>query len=97
MRILAGLILGALGGAVLVGCSSSPSSPYDVSFSAIRGNLSPELRGMTDRPVDDQRNLSVAYDQNERMLFDDLGRAFYTDHPSRLSPYPVTYTSGNPR
>ena len=30
-------------------------------------------------------------------VFDDLGRAFYTDHPSRLSPYPVTYTSGNPR
>ncbi len=97
MRILAGLILGALSGAVLVGCSSSPSSPYDVSFNAIRGDLTPELQGMTDRPVDDQRNMAVAYNQNKRMFFDDLGRAWYTDHPSRLSPYPVTYTSGNPR
>lgn len=96
MRIFAGLILGALGGAVLVGCSS-PSSPYDVSFDAIRGNLTPELRAMTDRLVDEQRNMAVAHNQNDRMFYDDLGRAFYTDHPSRLSPYPITYTSGNPR
>ncbi len=96
MRIFAGLILGALSGAVLVGCSS-PSSPYDVSFDAIRGDLTPELRAMTDRLVDEQRNMAVAYNQEKRMLFDDLGRAFYTDHPSRLSPYPITYTSGNPR
>lgn len=97
MRILAGLILGALGGAVLVGCSSSPRNPYDVSFDAIRRDLSPELRAMTDRRVDEQRNMAVAYNQNKRMFYDDLGRAFYTDHPTRLSPYPITYTSGNPR
>ncbi len=96
MRIFAGLMIGALG-AVLVGCSSSPSSPYDVSVDAIRGDLTPELRAMTDRLVDEQRNMAVAYNQNKRMLFDDLGRAFYTDHPTRLSPYPITYTSGNPR
>ncbi len=97
MRIFAGLILGALSGTMLVGCSSGPSGPYDVSFNALRGDLSPELRGMTDRPVDDQRNMAVAHNQNKRMFYDDLGRAWYTDHPSRLSPYPVTYTSGNPR
>ncbi len=97
MRILAGLMIGALGGAMLVGCSSSPSSPYDVSFDAIRGDLTPELRAMTDRRVDEQRNMAVAHNQIGRMFYDDLGRAFYTDHPSRLSPYPVTYTSGNPR
>ena len=97
MRILAGLILGALGGAVLVACSSSPSSPYDVSFDAIRGDLTPELRAMTGRLVDEQRNMAVAFNQNGRMFYDDLGRAFYTDHPTRLSPYPITYTSGHPR
>ena len=96
MRILAGLITGALGGALLVGCSS-PSSPYDVSFDAVRGDLTPELQAMTDRPVDEQRNIAVANNQNWRMLFDDLGRAVYTDHPTRLSPYPVTYSSGTPR
>ncbi len=97
MRILAGLILVALGGAVLVGCSSSPTSPYDVSFDAIRGDLTPELRAMTGRLVDEQRNMAVAFNQNGRMFYDDLGRAFYTDHPTRLSPYPITYTSGHPR
>ena len=95
MRILAGLALGALGAAVLVGCSSS--SPYDVSFDAISGNLTPELQGLTDRPVDNERNVAVANNQNWRMFSDDLGRALYIDHPSRLSPYPITYTSGNPR
>ncbi len=95
MRILAGLTLGALGAAVLVGCSSS--SPYDVSFGAITGNLTPELQGTTDRPVDDERNLAIANNMNLRLMNDDLGRALYTDHPSRLSPYPITYTSGNPR
>ncbi len=95
MRILAGLTLGALAAAVLVGCSSS--SPYDVSFGAISGNLTPELEGMTDRPIDNERNVAVANNQNWRMFSDDLGRALYIDHPSRLSPYPITYTSGNPR
>ena len=95
MRILAGLTLGALGAAVLVGCSSS--SPHNVSFDAISGNLTPELQGLTDRPVDNQRNVAVTNNQNWRMMSDDLGRVFYTDHPSRLSPYPITYTSGNPR
>ena len=52
---------------------------------------------MTDRLVDEQRNMAVAFNQNDRMFYDDLGRAFYTDHPTRLSPYPITYTSGNPR
>lgn len=95
MRILAGLTLGIIGGAVLVGCSSS--NPNRVSFGAIRGNLTPELQGLTDRPVDNQRNVAVTNNQNWRMMSDDLGRVFYTDHPSRLSPYPITYTSGNPR
>lgn len=95
MRTLAGLTLGALAAALLVGCGSS--SPYDVSFDAISGNLTPELQGLTDRPVDEQRNLAVTNNMNWRLMFDDLGRAFYTDHPSRLSPYPITYTSGNPR
>ncbi len=95
MRIIAGLTLGALGAAVLVGCSSS--SHPDVSFDAIRGNLTPELQGLTDRPVDDERNLAVTNNMNLRLMNDDLGRALYTDHPSRLSPYPITSTSGNPR
>ena len=95
MRILTGLTLGILGGALLAGCGSS--NPSQVSFGAISSNLTPELQGLTDRPVDNERNVAVANNQNWRMFSDDLGRALYIDHPSRLSPYPITYTSGNPR
>ncbi len=95
MRILAGLTLAILGGAVLAGCGGSNAN--NVSFGAISGDLTPELQGLTDRPVDDERNVAVANNQNGRMFADDLGRVFYTDHPSRLAPYPITYTSGNPR
>ena len=95
MRILVGLTLGVLGAAVLAGCSSS--DPYDVGFKSIRHDLTPELQGLTDRPVDDARNMAVVHNQILRMMEDDIGRMFYTDHPSRLSPYPITYTSGNPR
>ena len=95
MRIFAGLTLGALAAAVLVGCSSS--RPHNVSFGSISGNLTPELEGLTDRPVDNERNVAVTNNMNWRMFSDDLGRALYVDHPSRLSPYPITYSSGNPR
>ena len=76
------------------GCASDPQ---DVSYSAIAGNLSPELRGSTERPVDTNRNISATSDMNARLFWDDLGRTFYTDQPSRLSPLPITGTSGVPR
>lgn len=95
MRILVGLTLGVLGAAVLTGCSSS--NPYSVGFKSISHNLTPELEGLTDRPVDNLRNMAVVHNQILRMMEDDIGRMFHLDHPSRLSPYPITYTSGNPR
>jgi len=79
----------------LVGCASDSSS--DTSYGAIVGDLTPELQTTTERPVDVDRNMAVAKNQNWRMMWDDLGRIFYTDHPSRLSPYPIMYTSGVPR
>jgi hypothetical protein len=76
------------------GCQSDPQ---DVSYSAIAGNVSPELQGSTERPVDVNRNVAATADMNARLFWDDLGRAFYTDHPSRLSPLPISGTSGNPK
>ena len=84
----------ALGiGALLTGCSSKDS----VSASAIRWNLSPELRGIAETPDEGKNALAIYMDTNTRAMWDDIARSFYTDHPSRLSPYPITYTSGNPR
>ena len=60
-------------------------------------NLSPELKGLAHTP-DENRNMTrITNNQNARMVSDDLARTFYLDHPSRLSPYPITYTSGMPR
>ncbi len=80
--------------ALAAGCQTDPN---DVSFYAIRHSLTPELRGAVDTHDDADRHLAVTNNMNSRLLMDDLGRMFYTDHPSRLSPLPIAYTSGNPR
>jgi predicted small lipoprotein YifL len=69
---------------------------YDVSFEAIKNNPTPELSGMNERDVDVQRNLAVNENQTTRMFWSDLGRVWYTDQPSPLSPYPTISTTGNP-
>ena len=75
------------------GCGQS--DPY--SFKSIRNDLSPELAGAADRPDDIDRHTAVMADINMRSYWDDFTRIFYIDHPSRLSPYPIVNTSGNPR
>ena len=77
----------------LVGCQTGDP----LSYHAIRRDLTPELRGLVERPIDIDRNLASTNNQNLRMMSDDIGRTLYTDHPSRLSPLPIIYTSGNPR
>jgi predicted small lipoprotein YifL len=69
---------------------------YDVTFDSIKGNPSPELMGMNERPMDVERNLAVNGNQTSRMFWSDLGRMWFADEPSPLSPYPTVNTSGNP-
>ena len=49
------------------------------------------------RDIDIMRNEMVMDNINERMLNGDIRRFWLRDHPSRLSPFPITYTSGMPR
>ncbi|MEM7228570.1 MAG: hypothetical protein AAF432_07115 [Planctomycetota bacterium] len=84
-------------GLLLAGCSSKSYDPYDVSWDNLQKDLSPELRTETERNEDIEVALSLMEDQNERMFWGDLGRAFHTDHPSRLSPFPVPGRTGRPR
>ena len=58
--------------------------------------LTPELQGLHERPVDVHRNFAIVNNVNLRLLSNDLGRTFYTNHPSRLTPYPVMSLTGNP-
>ncbi len=90
-RVLLGL--GAATLALSAGCSSDPTS---ADFSAIKGNLTPELVGVSERDVDIQRNMAVVSNQNLRMFWSDLGRAFFFEGPSSLSPYDIVATSGQP-
>lgn len=81
----------------LGGCKSTATAPGGVSYASLAADLTPELRSMTERPIDIDRHIVFTNDHNNRMMWDDLGRVFYTDHPSRLSPLPIMYTSGKPR
>lgn len=77
----------------LAGCRGGDN----VSYSAISSNLTPELQTLHERPIDVDRNLAVNNNQNLRLFWDDLGRFFYTDTPSRLGPHRAIRTSGNAR
>ena len=88
--VCANLLVGA---GLLTGCSN----PNDVSFNAIKGDLTPELDGISERPVDIQRSLAMNQDQTLRMFWGDLGRAWLMDQPSMLAPYYVISTNGQPR
>lgn len=81
--------------ALLAGCETDDE--MRVSTDDILDDLTPELQTLTERPVDVDRNLAVNNNQNDRMFWDDLGRVFYTNQPSTLSPYPIVSTSGVPR
>jgi len=39
---------------------------------------------------------AVDRDQDMRSAWSDMGRFWLTDKPSRLSPYPIMPTGGNP-
>jgi hypothetical protein len=93
-RILSVLSAALLVPVLLTGCKSNPE---DVSYRSISRNLSPELQTSHERPIDVDVNFKVTQNLEWRMFWDDMGRVFYTDNPSRLRPGPTIYTSGNPR
>lgn len=81
-------------GASLVGCQTNPNDP---NYNMVKRNLTPELQTLSESSTDVDRSLSVNFNQDLRMFSSDLGRAFYTDRPSYLSPMPVVATGGQPR
>jgi hypothetical protein len=73
--------------APLVGCQSEA----DRRAARIRRNLTPELDTLYQREDDIDNVLALTFDENGRMILQDLGRAFYTDRPSRLTPEPIPH------
>ncbi len=78
-------VLCLVGGSTLAGCGSNPFG----RDADLRANLSPEVDTLYQRPVDVENALAITGDTNWRMFNQDLGRAFYTDRPSRLTREPI--------
>jgi hypothetical protein len=93
MKTLLTLLAVATFVAVPTGCNNQPN----VRYKHITGNLTPEMKGLSERPTDDHSAFAMASTQNLRMMWDDIGRSLYLDTPSRLSPIPTINTSGQPR
>ena len=89
-------ILGTLFCTSLIGLTGCVTNPENVNYYAIKTDLTPELQGVTERGVDIDRNMAVTGNQNLRMMWGDLGRMWLFDKPSRLSPYDIIATSGQP-
>ncbi len=70
---------------------SEQEKTENVSQSAIFGNLTPELMGLSKRPVDNYRTLSVTTNTNLREFWDDWDRVWLFDRPSRLSSKPIPH------
>ncbi len=94
MRSITRLSLGAVFTACLLGCQKNYT---DVSFAGIRKHPAPEMSQLAFTKADGRRALATMKNQNLRMFWDDFNRVWYLDHPSRLSGWPVVYTSGEPR
>ncbi|HZW08955.1 MAG TPA: hypothetical protein VFF69_03550 [Phycisphaerales bacterium] len=83
------LVLAAAG--ALAGCSTATSQADHAQAEQIRADLTPELDTLYQRPDDIYNSMTIMADENGRMFMQDLGRAFYTDRPSRLTREPVPW------
>lgn len=81
------LLLGAGAVSQLGGCYLAGTNRWD----SIRSNPSPNIRTLSQRPEDVSNAMTVTFDEDFRMFNEDLGRAFYTDRPSRLTKEPVPH------
>ncbi|MCP3905839.1 MAG: hypothetical protein GY715_19620 [Planctomycetes bacterium] len=80
---------------LLTGCGSESSS--EASFDTISGDLTPGMKTLGERPEDVSGHMAYTFNHENRMFWGDIGRAWYVDHPTRLSPYPIISTTGVPR
>lgn len=85
------LAAGTLAAAALSGCTTAVSRADYAQAERIRADLTPELDTLHQRPDDMTNAITIMADENGRMFWQDLGRAFYWDRPSRLTREPVPW------
>ena len=81
--------------AMMVSAGCSHGQHHEWSY--IKGNLTPELAGLSETKLDQQRDLAVVNNTSWRAFSDDWGRVWLTDQPTLLTPYPTVNTGGNPQ
>lgn len=69
---------------MLSGCDTG-----DKRLDDVRADPTPNLDTLYQRPADIDNSLTVMADENGRMFWQDLGRAWYVDRPSRLTREPI--------
>ena len=79
--VLGGLLLAGLGS--LSGCGTG-----DSRLDEVRADPSPNIDTLYQRPEDIDNTMTVTFDENFRMFWQDLGRVWMTDRPTRLSREP---------
>ena len=90
MQRRASLVLGALlltSAAGLSGCSLFIGSGDD-RLDAVRSDPSPNIDTLYQRPVDVDNAMVVTFDENGRQFWQDMGRVWLTDRPTRLTREP---------
>jgi len=80
-RLIAAAVL-VCGLAGFAGCSSS-------RHEEIMADPTPNLDTLHQRPEDIDNAMTVTFDENGRMFWQDLGRFWLTDRPSRLTREPI--------
>jgi hypothetical protein len=81
--LLSGLFIA--GTAMLGGCFFTGNERLD----AVRADPSPNIDTLYQRPEDIDNAMVVTFDENGRMFWQDLGRVWLTDRPSRLTREPM--------
>ena len=79
----AGLVLVA-GALCAGGCSTG-----DQRLDEVRADPTPNISTLYQRSADVDNAVTVTFNENDRMFWQDLGRMFYWDRPSHLTREPV--------
>lgn len=79
------LIVAAVLASGLAGVAGCASSQYD----QVKADPTPNLDTLYQRPEDVDNAMVVTFNENERMFWQDLGRFWLTDRPSRLTREPI--------
>ena len=92
-HVLTALAASGFVAVALTGCATDPT---DVSLHDVTWNMSPDVMTLNQRKEDVYGHMAYTNDVNGRMFWEDFGRAWYTDHPSRLYPIEIVSISGKP-